>query len=205
MAKKKSSNQKSTTRKSTNKPKPIKISGHQFWSKSGHLITSRPYGSAGRFTVLLGFVFLLFMVLMSVGVLYQTPLNPVVWATIAFFGGLLVLLLIEEKNIFPALCREKLIWAVCAWFIVFMLAPYIAMNISYFSFPIFIIIIVFFIILVPIVARIAVPENKWVEVKENVKYKVTHPRTIGKKEVKKTKKSTNGLTGINRKRKIYRR
>jgi hypothetical protein len=202
MAKSKNVKHKRPAKQKQPKPKPIAISGHKLYNKSGHLITSRPYGTPARQSVLFAFAFLSFMVIMSFGVLYTTPLSPAVWATITFFAGLLILLLIQEENIFPSLCKEKKIWAVCAWFLAFMIAPYVAMNVSYFSFPLFLIVITFFIILIPIITRIVIPEDKWVEVKENVKDKVLHP-VPSKKKGKKNK--NNGLTGINRKRKIYRR
>ena len=198
------SKRKKIDKKRSVKQKPITLSGHVLFKKSGHLITSRPYGSPGRYVILFCAVFFLLMILTSVSVLYTTPLNPAVWATLVFFTGLLLLLLIYENNVFPVLCKEKLIWALCAWFIVFFITPYMIMNISYFSFPLFLLTIIFVLALVPIIARIAVPENRWIEIKHKTKDKILHPRSKQKAK-KPVKRISDGLTGTNKKRKIYRR
>jgi hypothetical protein len=202
MPKVKNIKRKRSNVKDSRKPKPISISGHNLWNKSGHLITSRPYGSNGRLIVLFATAFLLLMVLMSFGAVITVPANPAVWATLVFFGGLLILLLANEENIFPVLPKEKKIWAICAWFIAFMVSPYLILNVSAFNFPLFVILIIFLVLLTPIVVRIVLPESQWSSFKSNVKSKTKLNK--GKKN-KTDSKSKNKLSGVNRNRKIYRK
>lgn len=202
MPKKKNVNRKRSNLKSPRRPKPISISGHTIWNQSGHLITSRPYGSNGRILILAAAAFLLLMVLMSFGAVITVPANPAVWATLVFFGGLLIILIMNEENIFPVLPKEKKLWAICAWFIAFMVSPYIILNMSVFNFPLFVILIIFLVLLTPIVVRIVLPESQWYSFKSSVKDKVKIKRT---KKNEKDSKVKDKLSGVNRNRKIYRK
>jgi len=196
---------KSVDRKRSNKKVPekrIALSGHTFWQSSGHFITSRTYGTNGRTVVLLIATFLLLMLLMSFSAIFSAPSNPAVWATMIFFGGLLLLLLTYEDNIFPNLRREKKIYAIVAWFLAFMVSPYIIMYATTFNFTVFVIIIIFLVFLTPILVRILLPEAQWEGYKNSLKSKVNISRKI--KETK-SKKKNSELKGVNRKRKIYRR
>jgi hypothetical protein len=201
-SKRKSKSSKKGSQKTRTK---IELSGHTFVNKSGHLLTSRPYGSGSRMGILLILVFLLLMTLMSVYAIVSSPFNPAVWATLVFFSGLLTIAIMNEDNIFPKIPSKKRVWAIATWFIAFLITPYIVVMMETFNFTFFIVILIFLVFLVPVVVKLILPPEESLsrKISDKVKEKVNDVKKTSQKK-KKTRKS-NELKGVNRKRKIYRR
>jgi hypothetical protein len=167
--------------------------------RSGHIITSRPHGSTQRMTVLITAFFLLIFTIMSIYAVVLAPISPGAWAMLVFFGGLTLVLLSYEKNVFPDIGHNKLITVLAAWFLAFLAVPFVISLVQVFQFGILILVIIFLLPLSLLAMRLILPDDRWQESKANIKSKLhLRPKKTAKKVAMTVK-------GANRKRKIYRR
>ena len=169
--------------------------------KSGHLLTSRPYGSASRFAVLIAYFFLFIFAVMSIYAIAIAPSNAGSWGTFVLFFGVLLILLTHENNVFPDI-GKRLPHGVVAIILAFLSIPFFAATFNNFNFVTMIIGIVFLIPLLLVFYIMATPEEIWKKKKTEFKEKF---KKKGKSGTDKVKKKVTGLRGKNRKRKIYRR
>jgi hypothetical protein len=116
-----------------------------------------------------------------------------------FFGGLTLVLLGYEKNVFPDIGHNKLIAILAAWFLAFLAVPFLVSLVQVFQLGVLIIALIFLLPLSLLAMRIILPDERWQDGKENIKSKLH----IGPKKV--AKRAAITVKGANRKRKIYRR
>jgi hypothetical protein len=167
--------------------------------RSGHILTSRPYGTSSRTTILVAAFFLLAFTLMSIYAVILAPLAPGAWDMLIFFGGLTLVLLGYEKNVFPDIGPNKIVALLAAWFLAFLAVPFLISLIQVFQLGVLIIALIFLLPLSLLAMRLILPDERWQDSKDNFKSKLH----IGSKKV--VKKAAIGVKGANRKRKIYRR
>lgn len=159
-------------------------------AKSTHVLTSREKGGQ-RLLVLFGVAILILFTLCSVYAVTQVPLSPAGWAMLVFFSGLLILILMHEENMFPALEWRKTPFAVVAWFFwwifIAMIASFlITMNLGH-----FVMAVLFGLIALLSTGYVVTPEKKWGNFKEKVKDKTT--RKVSKKVKSKLKRKKVGI------------
>ena len=167
--------------------------------RSGHIITSRQYGTSARTTVLITAFFLFIFTIMSIYAVTLAPISPGAWAMLVFFGGLTLVLLAYEKNVFPDIGPNKIISLLGAWFLAFLAVPFLISLVQVFQLGVLILVIIFLLPLSLLAMRLILPDARWQDSKDNIKSKL-HIRS--KKVVK---KAVISVKGANRKRKIYRR
>ena len=150
-------------------------------------------------TVLVAAFFLLIFTIMSIYAISLAPIAPGSWAMLVFFGGLTLVLLAYEKNVFPDIGPNKIVYLLAAWFLAFLAVPFLVSLFQVFQFGALIIALIFLLPLALLAMRLIMPDQRWQDSKDNFKSKL-HIRS--KKVVKKAAIS---VKGVNRKRKIYRR
>ncbi len=91
-------------------------------------ITSRNQKNADGLILMLAFFVMVILSISSCYAIFRNPSNPGAWSMTAFFiGGLILLLLSEEKNSFPDLPRKSLPGGIITWFLAWVFAGFLSM------------------------------------------------------------------------------
>ena len=154
------------------------------------LITARE-GPAGL-GILLATVFLIIMLVLSVVVCIEQPLNFLAWTMLVLFAFPLIFILGIEQNIFPYLHKRKWISVALFYFCLVMLIPMGAMMWFYaYNVAIIVIFIIFFVPALVAALHMFTTQEQWQGGKTRVKDGVKRgARTVANKVRRKKPKTT---------------